>query len=228
MTEPPGNATGALAGAHRGRGKPNYDARLSPLQNRVNFADPILFSDQPGSKLQKLCSTTERTRKPRGREANRRKRTKKHKMERQYIKMKETMEGKPSDYVKPHFIREDDVPKNGGVYHLTNIEKIDKLIDATGKREPRIRLTLDGIWWFELAGPNLENTIGLLGDDFKLWYGKRIGLIHSKFENKKGELKHAFKVVPAPEIGTSTTDNGQDELDEEEMEEINRKLATAK
>ena len=109
------------------------------------------------------------------------------------------MKTKPSDYLKIRYLKQDNIPENGGVFTITDFDEVDES-DRAGRNDERIRLTFDERWWFELKGGNLGRVVEMLGDDFADWQGKQLGLCLAEFTTRDGETKDYIKVIPASEI----------------------------
>jgi hypothetical protein len=107
---------------------------------------------------------------------------------------------KPSDYrTGLRFLKKENIPPGGSVFAITNLDDVDKST-AANAHDWRLRLTLDGRWWFELVPGNLDAVIELLGDDFGNWYQKRVGIRIAPFTTKDGEDKEYMQIVPAQDV----------------------------
>jgi hypothetical protein len=110
------------------------------------------------------------------------------------------MKRKPSDYLSgKRYLKPIHLPDGGEKYEVTDIDEVDKSVVA-GKNDWRIRLTLNDRYWFELAGPNLDAALDLLGDDFADWHGALLGFINSTFTARDGSEKVYVQIVSPTEI----------------------------
>jgi hypothetical protein len=110
------------------------------------------------------------------------------------------MKSKPSDYITgKRYLKREHIEDGGNVHEITDIDEVDKG-DVVGKHDWRIRLELDGHFWFELYAGNLDRVIEICGDDFDNWYGKKLGFVISEFTAKDGSEKTYIEVVAAPEV----------------------------
>jgi hypothetical protein len=109
------------------------------------------------------------------------------------------MKKSPSSYLKPRWLKKDNVPEGGSVFVISDFDEIDKSA-KTNESDVRLRVTFDERYWFELSGQNLSTAIDLLSDDFGAWIGGRLGLCLASFTTQDGEEKSYIKVVPAAEV----------------------------